>query len=479
MRRPPAVLARVARRTHVLLPVCLLVALWLPGAHEGWFRTDAHRYAAIALRAFETGEWLALAAGGEPYFNKPPLVFWIHGVTLGVLGPEVWVARAKTLVGAIAAVLLAVRAARLLAGPKTALLAGVVLATTLEFFRYTRTISLDVWQTAAFMLLVAGAAHAHRTGRGGQLLALGGLGVGAALLTKPFVAALPVVILAGWFVIEKRWRLLPWLAGAAALGALIAAPWHWLMIDRFGGAFTGRYFGTETLERATGNELVTSREPVWHGLRVLGETYWPWLAVAALALFDVARRRMPGRDRSALTLALVWTGVWLVALAAFADRRERYMMPIYPLLAWLPALWLARRAPAWLKRPGRAAVHTAAPAALAVGLVGLALTLLTPLRVHEPINPKWDPLVRWLDEHPGAEVFTTPHANTAAANLYLLRGDWPALAGPTPDGFGETAPAGAVLFLDVRQHPDFERLGAVVASGETLRLVRLDRPFAP
>ena len=78
-----------------LIPIVVLFCVTLPHFGQGdWMRTDGAWYGAIGVQAWRTGElWTLQAEPGTPYFNKPPLVFWIHGLVLHTLGVGAWQAR--------------------------------------------------------------------------------------------------------------------------------------------------------------------------------------------------------------------------------------------------------------------------------------------------------------------------------------------------------------------------------------------------
>ena len=99
---------------------------------------------------------------------------------------------------------------------------------------------------------------------------------------------------------------LPWLAGAAGIALLLAAPWYLAMAQRYGEPFVGRFFGTEyvgkfrfpwTLEGELGLLLAL---PVlllpWTplvGLRGPGATLaWPWV-LGLLFLYSLPGLKHP------------------------------------------------------------------------------------------------------------------------------------------------------------------------------------------
>lgn len=461
-RWPSRPVAAYLRSLHLILPCAVLVALWLPGIGQGWPRTDSHRYAAVALDLYSHGDPLSMSVGDAPYFNKPPAAFVIHGLPLHALraagldiADHVWAMRAPALVAALIAAAALAHTTRRLHGRPAALLAGLALATTLEFFRYTRAISLDLWLAAFSMLGVALLVEA--SGRGAAprarwaLAIAAGTAFGCGLLAKPFVAFLPMLIALGFFVARLR---------AAGLGERSAAPaaacavtaiavsgaWYGGMIAVHGEAFVAVHFGRETLGRGSSEAL--SGNPWWEYAEVLAGTWWPWLALFAGSAALAALGRFPTRDRAGLWLAFLWGAGWIVALTLFPDRRSRYLAPAFPLLCVPAALVLVRCVPAPSKRGGRLVMPFVPPAALAAGVVLLAL----PIRVHPPRDPGWDRLVSAIEaaqaRDAGVTVWTTPEANTDAANLYLLTGVYPRLVGP------EAGPAPGDLVFRPRRADD-------------------------
>lgn len=428
-KHPHAYRYRLLRRLLLAGPILILVAFWLTGVNQGNFRVDTGLYSAIALNIYETGEFIDLRTGDAPYWNKPPLAFWIHGVFLWLLGPHLWVARLPSLLAAALTVLATMRTARVLAGPRVAVASGFVLATTIEFFRHTHAISLDLWLACFLTAAAWPAAVALRRDRP-RLLLWSGLFVGLALLVKPLVGLLMPGVLAAWFLWHRRaWHAL-WLCPATAVALLVAAPWHGAMIVRHGQGFIDTYFLKQSIERATGASAVSGDpRPIWYYLEFLARTYWPWLLVLALALFDWGRGKRP-RPRL-LSLGVIGFGLWMAALAAFAGRYSRYFAPVYPFMSILCGTWLVTLAPAPVRRGMRHLYRWLPPAALIVS-IGFALA---GVRVHDPPDPKWEPLYEFLDANAEAPLWIISRGRTRAAtcNIYLATGAWPRAAHIEPD----------------------------------------------
>jgi 4-amino-4-deoxy-L-arabinose transferase-like glycosyltransferase len=472
MKTPAPWLSRWIRAQVFVAPVVILIALWIPGCDQGWLRTDSHKYTALALDCWTDGPLWAPQLGDQPYFNKPPLAFWIVGAVLRVTGPEVWAVRLTSLIAAIGAVVAVVDIARRLSGRRVALLTGVVLATTMEFARYTRAFSLDLWLTMFIVWAVWCVVVGAQRNRMAWVIAAA-LPIGAALMVKPFIIVFPMGLVAVWVACIGRARLIPALGAALVVGAAIAAPWHIAMARHFGEAFTGTYFGTQTVERLEGT--MQDPNPWWYYLWKLVRSYLPWVVTLLAGVIAAALGRFSRRDRALVILSVLWIVGWLAITSAIGDRRARYLVPIYPLMAPISALWVARCLPGAMRRTGRVAMVWAAPAALTLGVIGA----LVPVTIHEDAEVKWPALIAELDRL-GAwdEAWCAAGPYTNASNVYLRTGRWLRLAGPDDHGYGGAPPAGAVVvFFADDLTGRYADLGPVVWERGDLRLVRLERPW--
>lgn len=433
------------------LPAALVLCLTIPKLWQGIFAVDTGWYAAIGLqgwRAAGEGDWSHLwsltgyggpGPEGTPYFNKPPLAFWIHGFVLWLMGPSILAARLPSVVAAIGSVLCTVAAVRTASGRRTAVLAGIVLAMTLEFTRHARAISLDMWQLLFFCAALWIACSAVASGRGRRLAALG-VPIGLALLTKPLVGLIPLAIVAVWLVWIGRARWCGWVLAAALVAAAIAAPWHVSMYAIHGEAFTSAYFGREIMQRAAGriegmNADATS--PLYY-LVELARQYWPWLITVVLAIAAWVRRAWAGRGAPppagvgqagwaewaswGLKLAVLWSLAWLVLLSMFADKRPRYLLPAYPAWSWMTAVWLVHDAPAWVKRVRNGVERWALP----VGAVAAAVVAVAPIRLDRGRGAHYPAMFERLRELGATEVWEGGLPEGArGARVYLHLGRWP------------------------------------------------------
>lgn len=433
-----------ARLTPVLAVLCIL---W-PKLWQGDYKVDTGWYAAIGLQAFRAAadghlgalwslaERTGLDAGGAllqlPYWNKPPLPFWIHGGVLWALGPSIWAARLPSVAAAALAVWLTGRLGARLAGPATGVSAACCLALTVGFLNMGSAISLDLWLLVCLLGAALGAATAvHRRQR--RWLVWAGVPLGLGLLCKPLVALLAVPMFGAWLLAAGKRSLLGALAGGAGVAVALAAAWYVPMWLAHGEEFVDQHFRREIGMRAAG--LLPSNEGAespWYYVLLLARTYWPWGALAALGGVALARREYSPRAAQAALWCLIWGAAWVVLLSAFADKRPRYLLPVYPAGAIFGAVWLHHAGPTRLLVARRAALRWGVPVGLAIGVVVAAL----PVRIYSTIRPEWAAAIAKLQTLPeGAALYDGGLNAEDAARLYLHLGRW---ATPTRDRLAQS-----------------------------------------
>ena len=161
---------------HFTALACLVLAL---AAFNLTFRLgsefltewDESLYATAASEAVDAGHWIGTTMEGElDYYNtKPPLNVWLIALTFKVFGKSLIALRLISVVAAWLTVLVLLIWTRRSLGPVTALLAGVVLATSFGFIHIHagRSANTDALFTLIVLLTVV-VAVGGATRRGGR-----------------------------------------------------------------------------------------------------------------------------------------------------------------------------------------------------------------------------------------------------------------------------------------------------------------------
>ncbi|MEI6787449.1 MAG: glycosyltransferase family 39 protein [bacterium] len=419
-----------------IIPLLLLFAVTLPHLEQGDFRVETAHYGAVGLQAWQNPSlfWTLHEHPSVPYFNKPPLVFWIHGLFLHLLGISLATARIPSILAAAGCVLLTVFMTRRFMGRATALAAGSILALSYEFFRRTREISLDMWQLFFMLAAVAlwiTATHTRRR----HYAWLAGIPLGLALLCKPLMAFLVPCIFIGWYFAEPSFKFLRIrdFFGFLMVTLAIALPWHLSMVFLHGEAFTNQYFGHEVIKRMQGHQ---NDQPLWYYPIEMGKTYWPWMLLLVCGGIRWTRGSVSRHHRQALTLALIWLVIWTVALNLFPDKRPRYALPLYPMLAILSGYGLVTLPWRNLRRLSR---NKLGLTGVVIMIVAFTISVL-PIRFQAPPEPALSALVEWAGGQNPATVYSAALSSVDESMLYLKAGYW-----PTPLSPRAHPPAGSLL----------------------------------
>jgi len=285
----------------------------------------------------DRGDWIVPYFNGRPRLRKPPLSYWAAAATAEIVrAPRVepWHGRAASVAGAVGLTMLTMVIAELLTDPRTAVVAGLVAATSTGLFRYAHSARPDMlyafWCTAVLAAFLWNAARAERATLGPALVAWAAAGL--ATLTKgPQVPAMLLVALGvaawradwSWTRFRTTVRPLPGLLIAAA----IAVPW-WMAVDRaVPGGIRGTQLGGSLLEPSS-TYLLTP----YFFYRPLALLLPSIVFLAPVAYF----RRWPPRD-TATRLLLTLVVVAAIAFSFGPQRRPHYMLPMLPPLSILLA----------------------------------------------------------------------------------------------------------------------------------------------
>lgn len=321
----------------------------------GMLGPDEPRYAAIGREMAQSGDWITPRLWGEPWFEKPPLNYWMTAAAFRLgfnedLAPRLPVALIS--VGFLAFFW------RMMArefGGRAGAASAMVLGTSAGWVAFSQTGVTDLPMSACF---AAAALCTLRPGRAWGMAA--GALLGLAVLAKglvPLVLALPVI----WY---GRKRISP---AALAAFAVVAVPWYALVWMRNGAAFADEFFWKHHFSRFSSGRLMHV-QPFWYYLPVLLAGLFPWTPLLA----GLRWKRIAADWRCRMFAA--WAAVGLIFFSAAANKLPGYALPLLPPLAALIGIAVAERINAWLAAACAALlavvplVAKILPVALAAGL---------------------------------------------------------------------------------------------------------------
>lgn len=328
--------------------MALIYLLFFHGLGDvGLLGPDEPRYAQVAREMLRTGDWVTPHLMGRPWFEKPPLYYWMAAASFRVLGVSEFAARLPGALAGAAFLALFGWIARQLFRGDTALYCTLVLASTLGWIGFSRAASPEILFTTALAGALGMLALWVWTGRAHLLYSFYALLAAAALAKGPAGIVLSALVLASYCVLtgEYRWLLRVLSPTPLLLFFLLALPWYIAVYVNNGSAFVDDFIIKHHFRRFTTAELAHPG-PWWYYAPVIVGGTFPWSAHLWLIVADVARLRWTGLRRDPRRLFLVaWIVPVLLFFSASQAKLPGYVLVIAPALA----LWIGNelsRAPA-------------------------------------------------------------------------------------------------------------------------------------
>jgi 4-amino-4-deoxy-L-arabinose transferase-like glycosyltransferase len=331
---------RDALAVLILVGLCLALFFFRLGG-MALLNQDEGMHAATSREMVQTGDWLTPRFNGENFYDKPALFNWFVAVCLVVLGYTEFAARLPAAVLGLGTVLVTFALGRRMFGGAVGLLAGAILATSLEFIVLSRVVVHDISLAFAQALTLA-AFYCALTTEGPsrrRWLLLFYAAAGLAVLAKgPVGVVLPGLIIGLYLAVTRRWDmvrqtlLFGW---GILLFAVIACPWYVAM-----SLAHDDYVRSFLVEKNLGSFLGIGEpdhpRPFYYYVGVLFGGLFPWSCFLPVALVHTAGP--PGReDRQPLLFLLIWLGAVFVFFSVATSKLASYILPLFPAAALLIA----------------------------------------------------------------------------------------------------------------------------------------------
>jgi 4-amino-4-deoxy-L-arabinose transferase-like glycosyltransferase len=349
--------------------------------------------AQIARNMLQSGDWVTARLDGVAYLEKAPLVYWAIALAFKIFGVHDWAARLPIALSAVALCWLTAAVGIWAFGKRAGFYAGLIVATCVGLFLFTRVLIPDVMVTFTVALAMWAFLRALEEDephpRFWAAVLVFSLGLGLLLksligIVFPIAAGLIYLLLTRQLFSAAAWRRLRPFSGALIV-LLVAAPWHVLATLRNPPYFDftlhsgpGQYHGflwfffiNEQLLRFLNLRYPRDYDTVPRLYFWLFHLLWlfPWSvyfpAVAKLSFRPTDRA---GRTR---LLVLCWASFILIFFT-FSTTQEYYSMPCYPALALLLGSAMATHSK-WMRR-GTTALSLLAGSAAVAAIIVLALT---------------------------------------------------------------------------------------------------------
>ncbi|MFO0844961.1 MAG: glycosyltransferase family 39 protein [Gemmataceae bacterium] len=327
----------------------LLVALWalgcLPnlGGATLW-DIDEGLNSEAAREMVQSGNYVVPTFNYKLRSAKPVLLYWLQAGSYHLFGVNETAARLPSALAALLAALATYELGRAMFGVRAALLAGVVLATSVSVLGAAHFANPDAL-LLAFSTLTLGCYYRYwQTGRFWWVYGAA-VACGLAVLAKGPVGVLLPGAVVFLFLLWQRelGRVFDLHLGEALLiFLLVAAPWYaWVGVETK-GQFLREFWFTHHLERVDTPMEKHGGSPFYYVV-VLAAGLFPWsIFLGPTAAHAWRRLRQADDDRAAVRLLVLWFVVCFGVFTYARTKLPNYILPLYPAAALLTAWALER-----------------------------------------------------------------------------------------------------------------------------------------
>ena len=273
---------------------------------------------------------------GSPYWNKPPLIHSLIALSYGCFGISEWSTRLPTaILSALSVPILFCISREVFPSRLEAIYSTTVYLTLIPVARHGRLAMLDGAVTCFFSLVIWCLLKEGSSRKQGVRFYLLGVGLGLGLICLTKGVALGVLLgtiaFAFYYLIQKTNNKLNFnFFGLILLGLTSAIAWYLLQIIYYGRDFIEINLGIQTFNRVLTTVENHGSSPVYYLLEMAKYTM-PWL----IFLPGGIQLAFHQRQKTWAKLALVWFGIYLLAISIMATKLPWYIMPIYPAFALL------------------------------------------------------------------------------------------------------------------------------------------------
>ena len=302
---------------------------------------DAGKYATVSKEIFQNGNYINLTVHGEPYDQKPPLLFWLGALGFAIGGISNFWFKFPVLLLVFFGFYSAYGLGRSLYNRRVGLLTAFMLTFSLIYTLYSMDIHTDtplqvfitfaLWQLSEFI----------QTKRNKHWV-LGFTGIGLAMLSKgPIGAVIPAFAVVGHVLLKKDYRLLldyRWYLGIL-LSLVVVSPALIGLMNQFGWNGIVFFFWENNVGRLTGTYVQPNGDPIFyvHNLLYL---FLPWSLLFFAAAFMEFKTLFSNRFKN--SEYFTFTGIWVffIILNASKSQLPNYIFGIIPLISVLTAKWI-------------------------------------------------------------------------------------------------------------------------------------------
>lgn len=364
----------ILQKYYFYVPLLIAVFLYMIGiTSTDLWTPDEPRYAEVAREMIERGNYIQPYLNGEPYTEKPPLFFWMVTVCAKLFGGVNQLAvRLPSVLSALGTISLLITFISELFDRRKAFLAAIILCISPQFFLLARSGHIDMLLT---FLITASLVSFYRWYDRGKYvyLIVFYLCLALATLAKgPVGMLLPLMVVLCFLMFRKEWDKIRKMHVYVGLPIAIAIVLAWYIPAT--QQSTGYDLGPMAKRQIIGRIFNPSSHAVsiffwpFYQLQSLAKGALPWTLLIPSSVIAAYRCRYS----APMFFLLCWAFAIFAFFTIIASKRSLYILPMYPAIAALIALWV-------LNSSSTFSIRLVKVMTTSMGILALVVTAIVPV----------------------------------------------------------------------------------------------------
>ena len=312
-----------------------------------WER-DEPKYAEPGFKMAVTGDWLTPRFNSALRFDKPPLFYWLEGISFKILGKTEFAARFPSALAGLGIALLTYALGKKITNSAGALISAIILIISPHFLLQCRLSVVDAVLT--FFLILSfysiyelGLNKTKSRQSPFIYLYLAVFAMAMATLTKgPIGIIFPITIAVTWcfFSSDVRYNIpmRHWIGALILLLALVL-PWYIAISKTHGKSYFDSFFLFHNVTRFL-QPVDSHTGPVWFYLPIIIAGFFPW----SFFLLQAAKASVKELAKPSLVFLTIWIFVIIGFFTVAKTKLGSYIFSVYLVLAILSgSFWGSKR----------------------------------------------------------------------------------------------------------------------------------------
>lgn len=318
---------------------------------------DAAQYASISREMLERKSFLQFYENGRDYLDKPPMLFWLSGLSLKIFGIHDWAYRLPSFLFIIIAVYATYRFSLLYYQKTIAQLSAMVLATSQAVFLITHDVRCDTMLMGWVMLSIWQLAAWFESGKWKYFI-VAFVAIAGGMMTKgPIALIVPLLAFVPHFVLRRDWKQFfrwEYLVGLLMIAVLLIpmSIGLYLQYDLHPGKIiygvpikSGLrfYYWTQSFGRYTGENVFHEMSYFTFLLENMLWSFLPWIVFFLVALIIRFRDILLSRFWLRQNQEWISVGGFVLTYCVLARSQAQlphYIFVVFPLAAIVTAVFL-------------------------------------------------------------------------------------------------------------------------------------------